>query len=441
MKWMGGVVLEQMNLLASKAEIIEWVASRRSMVKTSIVKCSLSELPDWSCGAQIHHKTGKFFQIKGFKGSIETFSDIRPFEAPLISQPEVGFLGILEADFHGERYFLLQAKIEPGNANIVEISPTVQATRSNLMRVHGGSKPLLIDYFLNATDSLIVFDQLLSEQGFRFFSKLNRNMVRRVKLFDCPTPDFAWVSEKALKDALWIDNLVNMDTRSVFSSIVANSGTRFDPRVFQRSVSLMQELASYRSSVFKVGTVVSLQELADWSYEDGAYSSCGADYKIEGVEVTISNREVVNWCQPMIVATAAYRYTLFLRRLANGGVEFLCELSIQFGLSSSVELGPTISSQSNYGFSKRKAYLKHLQEIAIQLRARPSVSKSVNQSEEGGRFFHDSNINEIIDITGSEYEQLEPDEGFAWVEKDVLGMLMNFGSYANIELRSLISLL
>lgn len=433
--------LKHSRVLSSKEEIIEWVSSRRSIVRARICKCKLSELPDWSCGPKIRHKTGNFFQILGFKGVFETFRDNRTFEAPLISQPEVGFLGILETDLHGERHFLLQAKIEPGNSNIVEISPTVQATRSNLMRVHGGSKPLLVDYFFDNSDSKIVFDQLLSEQGFRFMSKLNRNMVRRVKLFDCPSPDFAWVSESALKDALWIDNLVNMDTRSVLSAIVANSRKNKDPKIYQRSISLMQEISSFRSSVLKVGNVVSLEALTDWSYDNGTYFSRNADYKIEGVDVTIANREVVSWRQPMIVATTSYRYTLFVRRLQSGGVEFLCEFSIQFGLASNVELGPTISSEKNYGFSKRTVYVDHLYDIARQLRKRPDVSKSVNQSEEGGRFFHDSNINEIIDISESEYEKLKPDDGFVWVDKEVLGMLMNFGSYVNIELRSLVALL
>ena len=34
--------------------------------------------------------------------------------------------------------YLLQAKVEPGNINKIQISPTVQATRSNYLRIHGG---------------------------------------------------------------------------------------------------------------------------------------------------------------------------------------------------------------------------------------------------------------------------------------------------------------
>ena len=47
----------------------------------------------------------------------------------------------------GRLYFLMQAKVEPGNVNKYQISPTIQATKSNFTRAHGGKTPLFFDYF------------------------------------------------------------------------------------------------------------------------------------------------------------------------------------------------------------------------------------------------------------------------------------------------------
>ena len=55
-------------------------------------------------------------------------------------QNENGILGIIRKKFNKEYRYLLQAKLEPGNINKLQLSPTVQATESNYKRVHGGKK-------------------------------------------------------------------------------------------------------------------------------------------------------------------------------------------------------------------------------------------------------------------------------------------------------------
>mgnify|MGYP000674128209 CR=1 FL=1 len=71
----------------------------------------------------------------------------------------------------------MQAKIEPGNLNIVQLSPTLQATRSNYTRVHGGKSPNYLEYFNGEKEVYVLVDQLQSEQGARFLHKRNRNII------------------------------------------------------------------------------------------------------------------------------------------------------------------------------------------------------------------------------------------------------------------------
>src|SRR5690606_24882290 len=113
---------------------------------------------------------------------------------PIINQPEIGFLGIITREIEGVLYFLMQAKIEPGNVNYVQLSPTLQATKSNYTQIHHGAKPLYLDYFLKATPSQILLDQLQSEQGARFYRKRNRNIIIKVQE-DLPVEDdFCWLT-------------------------------------------------------------------------------------------------------------------------------------------------------------------------------------------------------------------------------------------------------
>ncbi|MFH4268324.1 NDP-hexose 2,3-dehydratase family protein, partial [Acinetobacter baumannii] len=68
-------------------------------------------------------------------------------------------------------------KVEPGNCNGLQLSPTVQATRSNYTRVHQGRAVPYLEYFVDARKHRVIADVRQSEQGSWFFQKRNRNMI------------------------------------------------------------------------------------------------------------------------------------------------------------------------------------------------------------------------------------------------------------------------
>ena len=81
--------------------------------------------------------------------NIETnWEKIHNWQQPIIEQSEIGILGIITKKLNQKIYYLMQAKIEPGNINCVQISPTLQATKSNYLQVHNGKKPKYLSYFL-----------------------------------------------------------------------------------------------------------------------------------------------------------------------------------------------------------------------------------------------------------------------------------------------------
>ena len=150
-----------------------WLSDINKNQPFYISKKSISDLSDWffnGSTGDLEHKSGRFFSIRGLR--VETNKGIIPkWDQPIIDQQEIGILGILTKKFDGVLYFLMQAKAEPGNINHYQLSPTVQATRSNFQMIHQGKPTNYLKYFVTATASNIIIDQLQSEQGARFFNK------------------------------------------------------------------------------------------------------------------------------------------------------------------------------------------------------------------------------------------------------------------------------
>ena len=156
-------------------DIREWLARRNREVKVSVEPIPFAEMEHWhqDKDGSLHHDSGKFFSIEGIRVQTDYPASCE-WKQPIINQPEIGYLGILTKEIDGVLYFLMQAKIEPGNVNHVQISPTLQATKSNYTQVHGGRKAAYLEYFQNAKPHQIILDQLQSEQGARFLRKRNR---------------------------------------------------------------------------------------------------------------------------------------------------------------------------------------------------------------------------------------------------------------------------
>lgn len=168
---------------------------------------------------------GIFFSIDGI--CVQTNWGIKEkWDQPIINQPEIGFLGFIGKNINGILHLLVQAKIEPGNVNVIQISPTLQATRSNFLQVHKGKKPQFLEFFNGELKNKILLDQLQSEQGARFLKKRNRNIIIEVHKSDLIKipPDFVWLTIGQIKKLMCEPNVINMDSRSVLSCIPFNFG-------------------------------------------------------------------------------------------------------------------------------------------------------------------------------------------------------------------------
>ena len=179
--------------------IVDWVAQKNANLRVSITKNKLTESESWFYDeeqGEIRNQTNTFFQIRG----LQQYQDSNMIlEQPVLIQDEIGYLGIICKEIDGVLQFLMQAKIEPGNVNKIQISPTIQATKSNFTQKHGGRKPAYLDYFLNARPENIIVDQIQSEQSSRFLGKRNRNIIITVDEDIEVLPSHRWMTLGTIK--------------------------------------------------------------------------------------------------------------------------------------------------------------------------------------------------------------------------------------------------
>ena len=109
-----------MSILKSNEEILYWIEEKNKNLKVAINKKDISQT-NWFLDEDgvIRNEDNTFFQIKGIKKY--NSSNNMLLEQPILIQDEIGYLGIICKNFDGTMFFLMQAKIEPGNINKIQI--------------------------------------------------------------------------------------------------------------------------------------------------------------------------------------------------------------------------------------------------------------------------------------------------------------------------------
>ena len=188
-----------------------------------VSEIGINELEKWKIDPEtgnIVHDSGEFFTVTGVRVSHTTKREVAGgWTQPMIKQKEGGILGILCKKFKGVPHYLIHAKAEPGNVHKLQLSPTLQATYSNLRRAHGGKKPHFSEYFENTDQVKVLYSQWLAEDGGRFYLKSNKNMLVEVdENQEIVVPsDYIWLTMYQLKQLLKYDNLVGPHVRSIIS--------------------------------------------------------------------------------------------------------------------------------------------------------------------------------------------------------------------------------
>ena len=204
--------------------VIDWFNKKREESDMIVEEIGINDLDKWIVdknSGNITHNSGGFFEVIGVKVSNTFDREVgkKGWTQPMIGKNPGGILGILMKRINGIPHYLLQAKAEPGNIGKLQLSPTLQATTSNLLKAHGGIRPKFSEYFDNPKKAKIIYAKWQSEDGGRFHLKSNYNMIVEVDVdeeFNIPD-SFIWVTLYQIKQLLKIENFVGPHIRGIIS--------------------------------------------------------------------------------------------------------------------------------------------------------------------------------------------------------------------------------
>ena len=446
--------------LSTDKNLQEWLESRNKANEFIVDIINIDKINKWHFNeitGNLQHESGKFFSIIGLHVKTD-FGNVNEWQQVIINQPEIGILGIITKVIKGTRYFLMQAKMEPGNINILQLSPTLQATRSNYKLAHKGKAPLYLEYFLDKENVKIIVDQLQSEQGGRFLRKRNRNMI--IEVFDEIEvhDDFKWMTLGQIKKMMHFDNLVNMDARSVISCIPIHSATDisfaktkdfqdvFDQNMVASLVKSEDDLYTFEEQLSWINEqkttyeldvqIISLKNVKDWQKTQQSIKHKNKPFfEVIGVNVKAGNREVTTWSQPLI-ADKNLGLIAFIIKLIKGKYYFLVQAKVEPGNIDVIDLAPSISV-SNYESYLQSSYKPHFYELVINTEQGNILYDQIH-SEEGGRFYHLQNRYMIV--INNDINEKELLSNFRFMTLEQIMKLSQFGFF-NIESRGLISCL
>lgn len=426
---------------AEDSKTAGWFSSLLEGARCHVEWMPVAQSAEWSLqDGFITHRSKGFFTVVGLQWTSPAGVLT---QHPFLDQQEIGTLGFLIRSQDERRQLLVQAKIEPGNVGFVQLAPTCQATASNAQRLHGGDSPPFIDYFL-AEQSDALCDIAQSEQGTRFLRKRNRNALVLTEV-DASVPiTHRWLDVDSVLDLMCQDYLVNTDARSVLVcapwELLVNRVpfSRYDDG-FGSELMMSMQCSSHHVSLAQVKEriqqlrsmtedpkIVSLEELPLWHWnKEELWPEGGCSLRVRHIGVTVSGREVPAWDQPIVDSGSAGTVLLVCARI-DGILHFLFRAQAEPGLCSKVELTPTEVIEPG-GPSDETCMSRWPGRVVARCR----------QSEEGGRFYRDTNTYRVIDIGIAG----EVDPNGYWLTLGDVRQLLDEPGWLTNEARSALSLL
>jgi len=383
----------------------------------------------------LQHRTGGFFSVCGFR------EPSTKSEKLMLFQPQGAINGLATAMIDGNRWFLLQARAEPGNAQEVQFGPSLQSTPANWMRVHGGAPAPFGSIFLQyapKVQNMVETSQL--DLGSRYMQKSKRVAIAEIPAGDSLPQGFHWVASDTVIDGLVQDYCFNTDLRAA----IALAPWSADPEsgeLCPRSEAVRQSLsAPVRPE--KLGQLlvhlqtsdrvrlepISLESLRNWEIRSDGIEELQPDQRlsVRFFQVEATGREVGSWVQPLIVGHSEGRSKLACRD-RDGLLEVWVAARSELGLANGVGLSPSTVAYPGEKIHT-PAWLADATSWIV-----------TRESDEGGRFINHGSSCEIVSILN---DREPPEECVGvWLRVSELKKLLGMSNVCTIQLRTISSLL
>jgi oxidase EvaA len=267
--------------------------------------------------------------------------------------------------------------------------------------------------------------------------------------------DFCWMTAGQLKALMQMNNKVNSPARSVFSllniggsismfddtrpladfgkALLLSAATKYSLHTIEYLLSWLTDIKSRYDLIVRP---CPLNKMRQWHLQDGEIVHTDNKYfKVLGINVSIANREVSSWSQPVISPVQTY-FCVFILKEINGVLHFLMQAKFECGNYDIVEMAPAVQCLTGKD-GKPNGYVPFFDYAAG---VKPEcVLHDTTQSEEGGRFYHDQNRYMII--MADEHFPVEIPEHYVWMTLNQIYEFLRFNNFINAQARSLLAAL
>ncbi len=208
------------------APVLAWREKLANSIYFKAELIGLDEVRDWSRDAKgnVRHKSGQFFGVEGVR--VESRGEVREvasWDQPIYTQPDGGILALLARETPADGVqFLLSGKPQPGNIGVIQFSPTIESTWSNMRRAHVGNPPPMLELLTAKSGVRIIYQSEHNEEGGRFWRKSNANILAFLddeSVIVTNMSMYRWASLSQIKELALIDNVVSPFVKTIISPL------------------------------------------------------------------------------------------------------------------------------------------------------------------------------------------------------------------------------
>ncbi|MBA4373280.1 MAG: hypothetical protein C0402_10535 [Thermodesulfovibrio sp.] len=209
--------------LHSIKELIQWLDDERANNHIFAKREGLNTLEEWKRNEDgfFSHRQNKFFRIIGVK-TTSPAREVNSWSQPILDNEGTGIIGLLIKRVEGRLYFLMQAKVDAGNRNIVQVGPTVQFNPGNYIDNEKLKKPFLFDMILKSEGLVTIQESMQAEEGGRFYKEEHLHKILLLpdgQTLSIPA-QYRWFSLGQIRFFLHLGDSVNSAARSILACLV-----------------------------------------------------------------------------------------------------------------------------------------------------------------------------------------------------------------------------
>lgn len=403
------------RIAESKIELVDFLETIRSISNYQISKVRFEEQKAWSIteGA-LSHSSGGFFHVIGLQNQ-----QVPSEERLILYQPQSALTGLILLPSNGKIYVLLQARVEPGNTGVIQYGPTIQSTPANYLKLHGGKATAYVNLFTQYNpECQLITHSMQHDLGTKYYQKSKTHHYLLANDWIDTEENMIWASMNAILELIDEDNLLNADLRSLLAvmdwEMYFNPAATPQPFVFLNSFHLLSPKQKHSK--------ISLEKLTDWKInEEGIVPVDQQTTSVHLYHFSCTNREVSAWTQPLFETNAQGMVQLYFR-MTDSEPEFLVSIGKEVGISTPFAVYPS------------KMSLPEENQAPI-LSPSGKILRELVQCDEGGRFYQNDSIYQLILVVELE---IEPHQ--QWISRSQLKYLLQASNLCSFQLRCVSSL-